>query len=103
MFLSSVYFLRCFFVFFVFFLIIRRPPRSTRTDTLFPYTTLFRSWRHRSSCPPSRGRPTPRQYPSSPVGGLHGRLWSPPHLRCGPRSRERPARRHRGQIGRAHV
>src|SRR3546814_12579420 len=27
----------------VFFLRIRRPPRSTRTDTLFPYTTLFRS------------------------------------------------------------
>src|SRR3546814_9642721 len=26
---------------------IRRPPRSTRTDTLFPYTTLFRSVRHR--------------------------------------------------------
>src|SRR3546814_4843028 len=25
---------------------IRRPPRSTRTDTLFPYTTLFRSARH---------------------------------------------------------
>src|SRR3546814_2886436 len=31
-------------VFYVFFcLMIRRPPRSTRTDTLFPYTTLFRS------------------------------------------------------------
>src|SRR3546814_9749313 len=30
-----------FFVFF--FLMIRRPPRSKRTDTLFPYTTLFRS------------------------------------------------------------
>src|SRR3546814_14053023 len=30
------------FVFF-FFLIIRHPPRSTRTDPLFPYTTLFRS------------------------------------------------------------
>src|SRR3546814_2982186 len=30
---------------FVFFLMIRRPPRSTRTDTLFPYTTLFRSGR----------------------------------------------------------
>src|SRR3546814_4765874 len=28
---------------FVFFLMMRRPPRSTRTDTLFPYTTLFRS------------------------------------------------------------
>src|SRR3546814_18288282 len=27
---------------------IRRPPRSTRTDTLFPYTTLFRSQRRRS-------------------------------------------------------
>src|SRR3546814_14917395 len=33
----------CVIVFF--FLIIRRPPRSTRTDTLFPYTTLFRSLR----------------------------------------------------------
>src|SRR3546814_18582240 len=28
----------------LFFLMIRRPPRSTRTDTLFPYTTLFRSF-----------------------------------------------------------
>src|SRR3546814_16829714 len=27
----------------LFFLMSRRPPRSTRTDTLFPYTTLFRS------------------------------------------------------------
>src|SRR3546814_11851966 len=30
-------------MFHVFFLMIRRPPRSTRTDTLCPYTTLFRS------------------------------------------------------------
>src|SRR3546814_7176939 len=30
-------------IFVFFFLMIRRPPRSTRTDTLFPYTTLFRS------------------------------------------------------------
>src|SRR3546814_11227236 len=30
-----------------FFLMIRRPPRSTRTDTLFPYTTLFRSADHK--------------------------------------------------------
>src|SRR3546814_19705070 len=29
------------------FLMIRRPPRSTLTDTLFPYTTLFRSYKHR--------------------------------------------------------
>src|SRR3546814_19922953 len=31
----------------VFFLMVRRPPRSTRTDSLFPYTTLFRSGNHR--------------------------------------------------------
>src|SRR3546814_19536198 len=31
------------FIVLFFFLMIRRPPRSTRTDTLFPYTTLFRS------------------------------------------------------------
>src|SRR3546814_5608909 len=30
----------------LFVLMIRRPPRSTRTDTLFPYTTLFRSALH---------------------------------------------------------
>src|SRR3546814_4978314 len=34
-------FISCYCIFF--FLMIRRPPRSTRTDTLFPYTTLFRS------------------------------------------------------------
>src|SRR3546814_8311217 len=34
----------------VFFLMIRRPPRSTRTDTLFPYTTLFRSLGGRKRC-----------------------------------------------------
>src|SRR3546814_12410815 len=37
----------CFFI-----LMIRRPPRSTRTDTLFPYTTLFRSmsWDGQNPC-----------------------------------------------------
>src|SRR3546814_16855682 len=45
-----------------FFLMIRRPPRSTRTDTLFPYTTLFRSgpgktraWREARSLEPRLG------------------------------------------------
>src|SRR3546814_15132104 len=33
-----------------FFLMIRRPPRSTRTDTLFPYTTLFRSFQRPRAC-----------------------------------------------------
>src|SRR3546814_12326985 len=32
--------------YFFLFLRIRRPPRSTRTDTLFPYKTLFRSMTH---------------------------------------------------------
>src|SRR3546814_15200306 len=36
----------CILLFCFFFLMIRRPPRSTRTDTLFPYTTLFRSHVH---------------------------------------------------------
>src|SRR3546814_11798411 len=30
----------------IFFLMIRQPPRSTRPDSLFPYTTLFRSFQH---------------------------------------------------------
>src|SRR3546814_16332187 len=34
---------------------IRRPPRSTRTDTLFPYTTLFRSHDHRLDQPRAVG------------------------------------------------
>src|SRR3546814_19761494 len=45
----------CFFV-----LLIRRPPRSTRTDTLFPYTTLFRSKRRRQvGTPPGEPRGVP--------------------------------------------
>src|SRR3546814_1558286 len=52
-----------------FFLTIRRPPRSTRTDTLFPYTTLFRS---PASCPwraPAPSRPTRRQSSPAPRPG----------------------------------
>src|SRR3546814_12131272 len=55
----------CLFAVIIVFLMIRQPPRSTRTDTLFPYTTLFRSVlrgplrkadpRHPASAP--RGRP----------------------------------------------
>src|SRR3546814_2036559 len=40
-----------------FFLMIRRPPRSTRTDTLFPYTTLFRSGRGQLHPQDPRGDP----------------------------------------------
>src|SRR3546814_19424464 len=43
--LGSFSILLFFSVLCFFFLMIRRPPRSTLTDTLFPYTTLFRSAR----------------------------------------------------------
>src|SRR3546814_2768211 len=42
---------------------IRRPPRSTRTDTLCPYTTLFRSTAARSS--PTRSTSSPRAAPAA--------------------------------------
>src|SRR3546814_4750003 len=64
-----------FFLFF--FLMIRRPPRSTRTDTLFPYTTLFRSQ-----------YPVPRDLPGADHPG-------------GERARRRPARHPRPAHGEA--
>src|SRR3546814_2639436 len=58
-----------------FFLMIRRPPRSTRTDTLFPYTTLFRSRCARR--PARKGRAEP-SLPQSPRLRAADAL---PHLR----------------------
>src|SRR3546814_16178828 len=43
------------------FLLLRRPPRSTRTDTLFPYTTLFRSARPFAVADEVEGAPIRRQ------------------------------------------
>src|SRR3546814_4064918 len=85
-----------------FFLVIRRPPRSTRTDTLFPYTTLFRSRRPaHSPWPPPGCRPSGRfrRFPGAPrpprrvpderweSARRHGwqQGWQRP---CGPRSEE---------------
>src|SRR3546814_4696778 len=56
---------------------IRRPPRATRTDTLFPYTTLFRSDDHRHRLGPDR-------HPPHRADGLA--FWRPlprPHLHPG--------------------
>src|SRR3546814_13935265 len=53
-----------------FFLMIRRPPRSTRTDTLFPYTTLFRS---RPRLAEARALLDP---PDLGTQGGHGSRWS---------------------------
>src|SRR3546814_2304553 len=65
----------------VFFLMIRRPPRSTRTDTLFPYTTLFRSGDPRQPaaiCRRGRFRRRQRASSSGPggsSGGAGGYRW----------------------------
>src|SRR3546814_20539702 len=58
------------FSFYFFFLMIRRPPRSTRTDTLFPYTTLFRSVEQRCR---QRLLLSAHQgvHPPAALGGLH--------------------------------
>src|SRR3546814_8709865 len=47
---------------------IRRPPRSTRTDTLSPYTTLFRSWESRGkTAPQCRTSAAPDRLVDQPV------------------------------------
>src|SRR3546814_18851722 len=65
---------------FFFFLMIRRPPRSTRTDTLFPYTTLFRSASDKKA---------------APVPGAPPREWIPTILRYS-RIRDRHRKRRPG-------
>src|SRR3546814_10188667 len=64
---------------FVFFLMLRRPPRSTRTDTLFPYTTLVRS--------PQRHWPNWWSWPGRP-GRWRCRTGWQADRRCGNRSEE---------------
>src|SRR3546814_7681955 len=53
-----------------FFLMIRRPPRSTRTDTLFPYTTLFRSPAAPNPSRPPHGAGSPRSPAAPPAPGF---------------------------------
>src|SRR3546814_8862079 len=78
----------------VLFLIIRRPPRLTRTDTLFPYTAPFRSPHHRPRRAryAARGRAARRRSTGRPCG-----RGTPPARRAAGREQPRP------QIGRAHV
>src|SRR3546814_15037677 len=80
-----------------FFLMIRRPPRSTRTDALFPYTTLFRSneaaiklvrkWAA------AQGRVPERRTIVTFKGSFHGRTLATVTATAQPKY----------QIGRAHV
>src|SRR3546814_4691717 len=67
---------------------IRRPPRSTRTDTLFPYTTLFRSHYLRRRSAPSSVPPQHRDPCAGPAA--HGDVLSCPRS---PQARRRPRRR----------
>src|SRR3546814_14727004 len=73
---------------YCFFLMIRRPPRSTRTDTLFPYTTLFRSFRAGAPAMPDFHIGVARAYEHHELGGV------PVGLAAGCDHQ---------QIGRAHV
>src|SRR3546814_13235873 len=78
------------------FLMIRRPPRSTRTDTLFPYTTLFRST---PDALQSGAQPVHLAASAKARGGSEQRQYR--DQRC----EERAGGRQPGQvqIGRAHV
>src|SRR3546814_4379677 len=64
---------------------IRRPPRSTRTDTLFPYTTLFRSVRPH---PSAHARQAPANAPERPLHRQSAVEFEsrrcPPHVRPAP-------------------
>src|SRR3546814_10711355 len=108
---------------------IRRPPRSTRTDTLFPYTTLFRSgllsyvrntyWKEdhgsqrQGACDPrpgvpvdggqGEGRRARREEPRRGDPGVPGRLREVvPPGRQGRRGRD-PGAQQRGSVRGAHV
>src|SRR3546814_10288064 len=69
---------------------IRRPPRSTRTDTLFPYTTLFRSAIRRSSLGSTMLRTGSRarkgSYENANKHGGHAKRGTRPSASAGPPS-----------------
>src|SRR3546814_1851207 len=62
---------------------IRRPPRSTRTDTLFPYTTLFRSHRRRPGLVHVIARDRDRVEPRHVRGAISDHVRDDPHRRFG--------------------
>src|SRR3546814_20593002 len=84
-----------------FFLMIRRPTRSTRTDTLFPYTTLFRSYDQRIEVFCARGL--------TRAGNVHENTietWGEDGAASAPLQNfflDRYAQAYRAEIGRAHV
>src|SRR3546814_4555914 len=86
---------------YILFLMIRRPPRSTRTDTLFPYTTLFRSFcritiatrlsqaiRPTPTSPSAQAPPVVRNTPRNTAPMIVSRSTRISHGRCTLRSEE---------------
>src|SRR3546814_13701482 len=83
-----------------FFLMIRRPPRSTRTDTLFPYTTLFRSSDPRRR----RGQPSAVIFAHQRIGRIARAIGEPALRRRAADHAEDVAHTPQvREIGRAHV
>src|SRR3546814_3266369 len=75
---------------------IRRPPRSTRTDTLFPYTTLFRS--DQTPDPPRPAGPRAVRLQPRPAAQPDGAVGAVAELRPAPADPDRDPR-HRAGIG----
>src|SRR3546814_12397679 len=95
----------CFFV-----LMIRRPPRSTRTDTLFPYTTLFRSrpdqptmgdWLH--NYPEDHADHACKRYAGANRRRTHTHIYPACRGETDPAEAAGPVPGNYIQIGRAHV
>src|SRR3546814_16778966 len=80
------------------FLSIRRPPRSTRTDTLFPYTPLFRAPPGPRETLPRRGR-----VPPGGAAARRGRREEPAHHRAGEPRRVRAGYPRRRGLGAAEL
>src|SRR3546814_14061460 len=93
-----------FVFFFLLFLMIRRPPRSTRTDTLFPYTTLFRSDRLQQTYRALLGQHwIDEEGVERQIGTEDILVVSPYNMQVELLKRTLPAGARVGKIGRAHV
>src|SRR3546814_3424196 len=94
----------------LFFLMILRPPISTRTDTLLPYTTLFRAWKPSklpSAITPPRKSPSMRSWPSRRVilfpRPVRAELVEAPLLPSTPPKRRTALRQAQGERTNRHV
>src|SRR3546814_19363404 len=79
----------------LFFLMIRRPPRSTRTDTLFPYTTLFRSRPAGSAHPCETGWSRASSACAAGIGSIERASYTERRRNAGCCRRPAPCRRDR--------